>query len=187
MIPIIPRSIAVACALLLSATAAAQSTSNAPSGDSTEVARVETIDVTLTISRLERAGGPRVFRVRAGDDVVFGDSMSYAVLVHTVTRWAGGWVALLQIASGGSSCPSMYRVVEMPGDGPPRASPEFGTCSDLPVVLLDETRFRVRFPGFYQDHMAREPGFRPPPAATWEYLGDGRVRRVTGTAATAPR
>lgn len=173
-------------ALLFVGTARAQS-STAAAPDSVEVARVETFDGTLSISRITNADGGRHFPVRVGADVVFRDSSSQTVMLHTLARWGERRVALLELVSGGNACPSMYRIVEFTEDRPPRVSAEFGNCSDLPVVLLDGTRFRVRFPSFYLNHQARRPGFRPPPAQTWEYLGDGRVRRVTGTPPASTR
>lgn len=180
MIPTRITPIALAAALLLAGTSAAQSSTT--EADSTDVARVETYDGTISISRITNPSGVREFRVRLGPDVVFRDSASLTVMLHTLTGWSGRRVALLELASGGTGCPSMYRVVEFSEERRPRVSAEFGNCSDVPVVLLDGTRFRVRFPGFYTNDQARQPGFRPPPAATWEYLDNGRVRRVTGAA-----
>lgn len=173
--------IALGGVLLLAGTSAAQSSSSEP--DSSEVARVETFDGTISISRITDGSGTRHFRVRVGSDVVFRDSASQVVMLHTLTRWSERRIALLELVSGGNACPSRYRIVEFTEDRPPRVSAEFGNCSDLPVVMQDGTRFRVRFPSFYLNHQARQPGFRPPPAETWEYLGNGRVRRVTGAAA----
>jgi hypothetical protein len=184
MIPRHVTLIALGGALLIAGTSAAQSSTAEP--DSVDIARVETFDGTLSISRVPNAAGMREFRVRVGSDVVFRDSMSLTVMLHTLTSWSRRRVALLELVSGGTACPSMYRIVEFTEEGRPRVSVEFGNCSDLPVVLLDGTRFRVRFPGFYTNSQARQPGFRSPPAQTWEYLGDGRVRRVTG-AGTNPR
>ncbi|HEU4556925.1 MAG TPA: hypothetical protein VFS20_03710 [Longimicrobium sp.] len=180
MIPTRITLIAFGAALLLAGTSAAQSSTT--EADSTDVARVDTYDGTISIVQLTHPARARQFRVRLGSDVVFRDSVSLTVMLHTLTSWSGRRVALLELASGGTGCPSMYRIVEFSEERRPRVSAEFGNCSDLPVVLLDGTRFRVRFPGFYTNYQARQPGFRPPPAATWEYLGDGRVRRVTGAA-----
>jgi hypothetical protein len=188
MIPKYVTLIALGGALLLAGPAAAQGFTDHTTGpDSAELARVETFDGTLAISRVRDAAGVPGFRVRVGERVVFGDSVSQTVLLHTLTMWSARRVALLELVSGGNACPSMYRIVEFTEDRPPRVSAEFGNCSDLPVVLQDGTRFRVRFPGFYLNHQARRPGFRPPPAQTWEYLGDGRVRRVTGTPPASTR
>jgi hypothetical protein len=121
--------------------------------------------------------------VRVDSAVVFADSTARAVMLHTLARWAGRRVALLEVVSGGNGCPSMFRIVEFAEGRPPRVSPEIGNCSDLPRVTMDDARLRVRFPGFYHTHQARQPGFRPPPDATWEYLGDGRVRRLPAAAA----
>lgn len=186
----IPRHVtltALGAALLLAGTSAAQSSTSAAEADSVDIARVDTYDGTISISQITGSSEPRKFRVRVGADVVFGDSMSLAVMLHTLTSWSGRRVALLELASGGTACPSMYRIVEFTEEGRPRVSPEFGNCSDIPVVLQDGTRFRVRFPGFYTNHQARQPGFRPPPAATWEYLGNGRVQRVTAAGVAGTR
>jgi len=152
--------------------------------DTTDVARVETYDGTLVITRLKRADAPAEFRVRVGDAVVYRDSAAQGVSLHTLTTWSRRRLALLEISSGGNGCPSAFRFVEFAEGKTPRVSAELGNCNDLPVVLMDGARLRVRFPSFYHTYQMRDPGFRRPPDATWEYLGDGRVRRLPATAAT---
>jgi hypothetical protein len=173
---------ALASILLLAArpsaamTAAADTTARP---DSADVARVETYDGALVISRIGK--DRREFAVRVDSTVVYRDSIAQAVLLHTLTTWSGRRIAVIEVSSGGNACPSMFRIVEFSEERRPRVSPEIGNCSDLPVVMMDGARFRVRFPGFYLNYQARQPGFRPPPDATWEYLGDGRVRRLPAT------
>jgi len=152
--------------------------------DTGDVARVEMYDGTLVISRLKRPGRPTEFRVRVNDAVVYRDSTAQGVSLHTLAAWSRRRLALLEISSGGNGCPSAFRFVEFAEGRPPRVSAEFGNCNDLPVVLMDGARVRVRFPSFYHTYQSRQPGFRPPPDATWEYLGDGRLRRLPGTPAT---
>jgi hypothetical protein len=150
--------------------------------DSTDVARVETYDGTLTITRITN-GGEWEFHVRVDSVLLLRDDVAERVSLHTITAWSGGLAALLEVSSGGSACPSMYRIVEFAEGSRPTVTEEFGDCSDIPLVLLDGTRFRVRFPGFYHGRMAREPGFRPPPPITWELVGKGRMRKKAGTGA----
>jgi len=146
--------------------------------DSSDVARIDTYDGTLSIVRIAPPDRPWVTRVRVGQTLVLADSNARTLMLHTLTTWSRRRIALIEVVSGGNGCPSMYRLVEFAEGRPPRVSPEFGNCGDLPVVMMDGARLRVRFPGFYHTSQARQPGFRPPPGATWEYLGDGRVRQL---------
>lgn len=155
-------------------------TDGAGSVDSATVALLETFGSTFSVVRLDPAHEGREFQVRVGDTVLFRDSVSQTVGVHTFTEASGRSLVLLHLFSGGTGCPAMYRIVELAGDREPAVTPEFGNCSDIPVVLLDEGRLRVRFPGFWHARDERQPGFRPPPPSLYEYQGEGRVRLVSG-------
>jgi hypothetical protein len=157
---------------------------DASAPDSLEIVRVEQFDGNLSISRIAKRGRVEEFRVRADSRLVYRDSTAYAMSLHTLGSWSEHRVAILEIVSGGTACPAMYRIVAFGSARTPRISSEFGDCSDIPVVMVDGRHFRVRFPGFYTNTVAREPGFRPPPPTTWEYLGDGRVRQLPAATST---
>jgi hypothetical protein len=63
-------------------------------------------------------------------------SGSFSVVRH-VSSWGQGELLLVQ-NTGGSACPALYRWIEVSQRGV-RASPEFGTCSDLAYPFLEES------------------------------------------------
>ena len=146
--------------------------------------RIQTYHGVVTI---EEQGGPedpdrpRRFRVAVDGAAMLEDSTAQGVSVYALSRSPSlgmGMVVVLEAASGGTACPSLFRILELPGDAPPVLTDELGDCSDIPTVAFDSGAVAVRFPGFYTSSAASEPGFREPPPVTWTYRGAGRLERA---------
>jgi len=71
-------------------------------------------------------------------------------------------VALIEIASGGTACPVTYVFATVKGDGTLSLSAEFGTCSDIPNIIVKGDKITVKLPG------------NPP--GTWTYQ-NGNVKK----------
>jgi hypothetical protein len=56
-----------------------------------------------------------------------------------------GSYVLLEEGTGGTACPSLYRVIDLSGTIPTLTS-QFGSCSDLPIVTLTANGLRVVTP-----------------------------------------
>jgi hypothetical protein len=148
--------------------------------------RIPTYQGVVTI---EQQGGPedpdrpRRFRVAVDGAAMLEDSTALDVSVYALSRSPAlgmGTVVVLEAASGGTACPSLFRILELSDDAPPVLTDEFGDCSDIPAVAFDSGAVAVRFPGFYTNVAASEPGFRQPPPVTWTYRGAGKLERAEG-------
>ncbi|WP_428253102.1 hypothetical protein [Gynuella sp.] len=56
-------------------------------------------------------------------------------------------VALIMLPSGGSGCPAMFELIDMTLT-PVYVSPQFGSCSDIPIFEYTKKRLRMSFPTF---------------------------------------
>jgi len=97
-----------------------------------------------------------------------------ALSIHTTFHVLG--VALIE-ETGGSACPAQYRLFNLQTA---KLTEEFGSCSDLPQITQQNEKLTFTFPGYYHHMAAREPGFKPPPPATWVYQ-KGVIRQVKTT------
>jgi hypothetical protein len=71
-------------------------------------------------------------------------------------------VALVEVSSGGTACPSTYVFITAKSSGVPLLSKEFGNCSDIPKIIAKGEKITLKFPG------------NPP--ETWTYQ-NGNVRK----------
>ena len=135
-------------------------------------------EVTVTRTGEEGLRGG-LFVVAVDSNEVFRDSIGMTVEPYAFTAALEmGPVVVIGIASGGTACPMLFRVVHLPGDAPPVATDEFGDCSDIPDVHVDGRRVILRFPGFYPSGADDEPGFEEPGPTAFAYEGGGRLRPV---------
>jgi hypothetical protein len=69
--------------------------------------------------------------------------------IRTNLTYKGGNAVLLMNSSGGTACPAVFRwLLVLPNSI--SQTPEFGTCSDLPRVLLKSGKLIVRLPSFVE-------------------------------------
>ena len=59
-------------------------------------------------------------------------------------------LVVLEIGSGGSSCPAMYKVVSAPASLPAQITQAFGTCSDEPELSFRNGVLRMEFPQYLE-------------------------------------
>jgi hypothetical protein len=168
-------------------------------GDSVEVtALLRSLNGELRIeAKLPRNHGDPLNRttVQAGERTLLVDSVSRTV---TLFSWWDdprglspegslaveplGSIALLQVMSGGSGCPALFRVVELMRDGSAAITEEFGTCAEWPeAVWFDRGgTMRMRFSDHASAPERSEPGFREGPPRTWIYRTGGHLEEMKG-------
>ena len=91
-----------------------------------------------------------------------------------------GDVAVLSVTGEGNACPAMFRIAYADSAGKYVLTKEFGDCSDIPTVTLEEKQVTLRFPGYAPLSAQSEPNFRPPPATTYVF-NNGKLREIRPT------
>ena len=125
---------------------------------------VEEVDQLATVAGTLKSGGTIAF---LNDTILTNERDAFVVWV------GGGWpssgsakYALLGIESGGTACPTMFKLIDLTGSV--TLSSAIGTCSDQPVATFDGEALRLDFPAF---------GSAPPEA--YLYRG-GRLQQISG-------
>lgn len=113
----------------------------------------------------------RTWRVWADGRQVLADSTVMAVRVYAVTHaFYPRVVAVLEMVPGGSACGARYRVLDVPDQGPPTLTREFGNCNDLPAFTWVRGGFQMSFA------TSARPGQATPAAERYEYRDSTLVR-----------
>jgi hypothetical protein len=84
-------------------------------------------------------------RILVDGALVHTEEGAFSVHVKRTILTAGLRFVLLEINSGGTACPVMYRTLDLSGSRPTISS-QFGTCSDLPRTEVRAGTFRVVLP-----------------------------------------
>ena len=178
--PATPRRALAACAFAALLCGSAFAQGGAPSEDVIETAKTPAGELSLVRRRQEEAVtiviklGGRVFAEKSASRE--GDSYRDASVYGTYPRAAPRY-ALVRLTVGALTCGSKFTVVDLSREGKPRASEDFGNCSDVPRAAYRAGALTVTFPA---GPRRRDPGaYYVGPRQVWTYRA-GRLRRVAG-------
>lgn len=89
-----------------------------------------------------------------------------------------GDVAVVSISGEGNACPAMFRIAYPGPSAKYLMTKEFGDCSDIPTIILEEKQVTVTFPGYAPLHAQSAPNFRLPPPTTYIF-SNGKLREIS--------
>jgi hypothetical protein len=89
---------------------------------------------------------PHGIQVIVGDRVVIRDASDEFVYLKGVYEGSGRGYVLVAEAPGGNGCPEMYRAIDLSA-AVPIVSRVFGTCSDVPSVVVTNGALTTTMPG----------------------------------------
>jgi len=113
----------------------------------------------------------RTWRVWVDGREVLADSAMMTVRVYAATlALYPRVVVVLEMVPGGSACGARYRILNVPDQGPPTLTREFGTCDDLPAFTWVRGGFRMAFEPFERS------GRATPAPERYEYRDSTLVR-----------
>ena len=72
---------------------------------------------------------------------------SFFLIIKENFTYKDGNAILLMNGSGGTACPALYRLVIL-APNYIKQTPEFGNCSDLPKVTIEDNKLKLAFPNF---------------------------------------
>ncbi len=140
---------------------------NAHADVKTEVqGEVKTVDGVLQVLREIKDGDQFQYVVILRGKVLVEKDSQIKKIKSVYPSNAAAKLILLEIDTGGSGCPLLYRVVEIKTDGHANVTDEFGTCGDLTKISFENDAWRIDF-----------PRFGGAPASTWVYR-DGKLIEV---------
>lgn len=78
--------------------------------------------------------------------VIYENEEAYFLSIEKAFSGLDKTVVLVTVGSGGSGCPVQYRFVLVRKNGTVEVTDEFGTCSDLPAVSINQGEINVSLP-----------------------------------------
>ncbi|MFL5359088.1 hypothetical protein [Archangium sp.] len=138
---------AVAAIWLVALAAPAQAQGTRAVREKRSQAEVATVRGTLEVYRLDFEDGGHTNQLSLAGKVLF-EEPAYESLSITASYPEPGpaRVVLLELSSGGTGCPSFYKVIELKDDGSAVRSKKFGNCSPLAQPSFTDGALLINIP-----------------------------------------